>query len=341
MALKSISMKDIAAETGVSASTISRILNGYKSNFSVKPEIREKVIACVKARGYNPNPVFKSLRAAKTKQIALLLKPEYASLPTMGQVVNSAIEHIAPLLMKRGYSLNFHFNSTDMSAPWEPPLWKVDGAIVPNVETEDSLRLLEGSGLPFVCLNGVAGGKGASVMIDEYSNTALAVKKLYELGHRRIAYASAKALKHYSVWERADAFLGCLKELGLKPANELDRITEFDPEGFLEEAVIKRKATALIVYDHFRAVKYLNAAWRLGIEVPRRLSVITFNDDYLMRWSIPPMTCVGNNASKAGEEAMNLLLDHIEKGREIDGVKIRVKGCLVERESVAQAPEGP
>ncbi len=332
-------MKDIAAETGVSASTISRILNGYKRNFSVKPEIREKVMACVKARGYNPNPVFKSLRATKTKQLSLLLKPEHFSLPSMGHVVNVAMSHITPMLMAKGYAMNFHFNATGMDCPWEPPHWRVDGMLVPNATDASSLALLEESGIPFVCINGVAGRRGAAVMVDEAGNMGILMERLFELGHRRIAYASVRAQAHYSVEERHGAYLKHLGRLGLEPVPGHDEISELDPEDFLKKAVLKAKATALIVYDHVRVARYLQAAWRLGIEVPKRLSVATFNKDPGLLWSIPPVTCVDNSPGKIGEEAMRLLLESIEERRQTKGLEIRVEGSLIERESTGKAPE--
>ena len=58
-----MTLKEIAEELNVSPSTVSRVLNGCSKNFTVKPELRARILDQVERSGYKPNRVFSSLRS--------------------------------------------------------------------------------------------------------------------------------------------------------------------------------------------------------------------------------------------------------------------------------------
>ena len=63
-----MTLKEIAAELGVSPSTVSRVVNGYSKNFSVVPEVREKILEKVRVSGYRANPVFSTIRSRRNRR---------------------------------------------------------------------------------------------------------------------------------------------------------------------------------------------------------------------------------------------------------------------------------
>ena len=71
-----MTLKEIAAELGVSPSTVSRVLNGRDKNFTVKPELRKRILDRVAERDYKPNPMYQSMRKKDNQQIAIFL-PSY------------------------------------------------------------------------------------------------------------------------------------------------------------------------------------------------------------------------------------------------------------------------
>ena len=71
-----MTLKEIAAELGVSTSTVSRVLNGCHKNFTVKPELRKRILDRVAERNYRPNPMYQAMRKKENLQIAIFL-PDY------------------------------------------------------------------------------------------------------------------------------------------------------------------------------------------------------------------------------------------------------------------------
>ena len=69
-----MTLKEIAAELGVSTSTVSRVLNGCHKNFTVKPELRKRILDRVAERNYRPNPMYQAMRKKENLQIAICRK---------------------------------------------------------------------------------------------------------------------------------------------------------------------------------------------------------------------------------------------------------------------------
>ena len=105
---------------------------------------------------------------------------------------------------------------------------------------------------------------------------------------------------------------------------------------FLVTIVLRQKATAIIAYDHFIAMKILHDARNLNIEIPRQISVICFNDEAICDLVFPPLTTVGVPSAKMGQVAAELLLKKIESPREKSQPKcIKLQEDLVVRSSTA------
>lgn len=331
-----VSILEIAAEAGVSTSTVSKVLNGYK-DFSVRPEVRANILALVKRRSYSPNPVFRSLRAEKSRQISFLFQ---GTSPFMvGVVVNQAVETMGALLAGHGYQLNYTFYQKGGDSVRYLPPWKVDGIVLSDVTHATALDGIAAMGTPFVVLNGESGQGGPAVKIDEAAGMGQAIAHLRELGHTRIAYANGEDYGHYSVADRHHAYLQHLAAAGLPPWPGHDHLGS-DPADFLRRQVLAGGATALIAYDHFLALRYLHAAWELGIAVPQRLSVVAFNDESRIEIAIPPLTCIASPAAAMGEKTVALLLAQIADPDAPRNLEVRIPGRLIVRQSTA-SPAAP
>ncbi len=330
--MPNVSIKTIAEKAGVSPSTVSRVLNNYKKNFYLKPEIRERIMRCVEETGYKANSMFKSIRAKRTMQISVL-----TSSPTLrlGEVVNETLLHLKPLLLAKGYDLNYNLTDSSPNALPLPP-WKVDGIIIPIVEEPERLALIEESGTPFLVLNGIVGSKGASVIPDEEANMRLAFEHLISLGHRRIAYGNHKRGDgHFSLKARYEAYFKLCGEFGMEPVpgHEFAR----EPLSTLRDMILPSGATALIAYDHLMSMKYLQAAWSVGAKVPEDISLIGFNDLEILRYAPPPFSCIDSDPPRLAQSCLELLMEQIEEGRPHEGLTAKLPGRIVARESTAKA----
>jgi DNA-binding LacI/PurR family transcriptional regulator len=110
--------------------------------------------------------------------------------------------------------------TVDMDNASEVPGWKVDGAIVLQSATPAAMQELELGSIPYVVVNGSAGGNGCSVVPDDIAGPRLAMRYFLELGHTRITYAGplpTLSESHSSVADRNNTYLHEMKENNASP----------------------------------------------------------------------------------------------------------------------------
>lgn len=328
-------MSSVAELSGVAKSTVSRILNNRHENFSVKDATRERVLLAAKQLNYRPDPIVRSLSAKVTNLVSVL------GLRDFGTAIRGGTEEAANALMHRLYEHGYEL-CTNILSPREPayapPRWRVDGAVVVDNSDASDIEALDHSGIKYVTLNGPAGPNGASVTLDDEAGTRTAVHHLRALGHRRIAYAAPDEYNwHQSLVSRRDAYVRSLKEVGLSPVPGYDQlgVSAFD---VIRHAVNEQDATAIIAYHHLMAVKLVRAATTLGIEVPRQVSLLCFNDLTPCEDLVPSLTAMALPSREMGKLAADLLLEQLDQ--DFDGVPrhVTLSEKLVIRESTAPPP---
>jgi LacI family transcriptional regulator len=101
----------------------------------------------------------------------------------------------------------------------------------------------------------------------------------------------------------------------------------------LASSVIKHHATAILAYDHIEAMRILHGAKMLEIKIPREVSLICFNDEYLCSIVSPPLTTVAVPSRQMGQIAANLLLKHLQSPSEYRPECVKLSQNLVVRSS--------
>ena len=151
-----------------------------------------------------------------------------------------------------------------------------------------------------------AGPSCSSVIPDDIEGTQLAVRHLVELGHTQIAYAgpTSEHKKHRSISDRHDTYLSELSKHGLEPIRNHDKVFS-SASAFLASSVMKHHATAILAYDHIEAMRILHGAHMLEIQIPRQVSLICFNDEYLCSIVTPPLTTIAVPSRQMGQIAAN------------------------------------
>ncbi|MHC5214922.1 MAG: LacI family DNA-binding transcriptional regulator, partial [Planctomycetota bacterium] len=195
----------------------------------------------------------------------------------------------------------------------ELPPWRVDGVVVIQECSSDTIEEMERIQLPYVVINGVGGASCSSVVPDDVDATQRAINHLLKLGHQRIAYAGPSPIhrSHASVGYRYQTYLSELDAAGLKPV--LGSETTFTSGlDFLVSTALKQKATAILAYDHVIAMKLIHDANTLNIRIPEQLSLMCFNDESICDLVVPPLTTVGVPSREMGKIAAELLLKKIE-----------------------------
>jgi DNA-binding LacI/PurR family transcriptional regulator len=328
--------KEVASRCGVSIATVSRVLNANtKNNFSVRPELYEKITRTAQQLGYRPNLAARNLVRQRTNMISFLGCNTTFGFPT--NIYQPACEAMIRLFQDRNYTICTAAANLEKDHTELPP-WRVDGVIVIQECSSDTIEEMERIQLPYVVINGVGGASGSSVVPDDVDATQRAINHLLKLGHQRIAYAGPSPIhrSHASVGQRYQTYLSELDAAGLKPV--LGSETTFTSGlDFLVSTALKQKATAILAYDHVIAMKLIHDANTLNIRIPEQLSLMCFNDESICDLVVPPLTTVGVPSHEMGKIAAELLLKKIESPQEaLVPECVKLQEDLVIRSSTAR-----
>ncbi len=328
--------REIANQCGVSVATVSRVLNrNFKNGFSVRRELHERITKMADELGYRPNLAARNLAQQQTHIIAFLGCNTSFGWPT--NIYQLTCETAIRFLQSHGYNIctaapNLERDNTEL------PPWRVDGVVVLQECSPETIEEMERIQLPYVVINGVGGANCCSIVPDDVDATQRAVGHLLDLGHQRIAYAgpSPEHRHHASIGHRHRTYLSEISTHGLEPisGHEASFVSGLD---FLVSSVLKQKATAIIAYDHVIAMKLLHDANILNIEIPKQVSLVCFNDEKLCDLVVPPLTTVGVPSAKMGQVAAELLLKQIESPKEKCPPEcIKLQEDLIIRSSTAE-----
>ena len=181
----SVTLRDVARLAGVSAMTVSRVINDQPR---VKEETRRRVEAAIAELGYVPNGLARGLIRRKTKTIGLIV-PDIAN-PFFTLVVRGA-EDVA---WRAGYHVILCNTQTDLERERghidDMLAFRVDGVLIAPVSDRSApqLRALARNKVPFVLIDrSIPGFHGDLVQGDSVAGARLLVEHLIALGHRRIA----------------------------------------------------------------------------------------------------------------------------------------------------------
>lgn len=335
------SLSDVAEQAGVSKSTVSRILNNRLGNgFSVKEEVRLRVLEIARKLNYRPNLIAKSLTMRSTKMIHIIGGNH--ALSQLGNIYQTVVNHITEFIDAQGdgfdVTVDMSKHTSDQS---EMPAWKIDGAIILARCTSVTMEEILQMGIPYVVINGPSPAGGTSVVPDDVQGTRLAVKHLLDLGHRRIAYTPPPhrfmMVGHSSIADRQNTYCEQMKRCGLAPLiGRFDVLDETDK--LLEELVFEKKATAILAYGHMEALNLLQAAHSLDIPVPERLSVMCFCDHYANQIMSPGLTFIDLGSAQMGTLAAQILLEQIKQPDKRKPQEIVLNETLCARSTTAPPP---
>ncbi len=331
-------IREVAAHCGVSQATVSRVLNGnFKHGFSVRREVHQRIVEVADALGYRPNLAARNLVQRQTKIIAILGCDIALGWP--GNIYQAIIDASVETLHSGGYNVCMNVPNLAENRCELPP-WKVDGAIVLQECSPETVEEMERANLPYVVINGAGGPSGSSVIPDDIEGTKLAMRHLVELGHTHIAYAgpTREHKKHRSISERHDTYLSELIRYGLEPMRNHNKVFN-SASAFLASSVMKYHATAILAYDHIEAMRILHAAHMLEIQIPLQVSLVCFNDEYLCSIVTPPLTTVAVPSKQMGRMAAKMLLERMQSPEDYRPKCEKLSQDLIVRDSTA-APLG-
>jgi len=329
---------DVAALANLSSMTVSRVVNGTGS---VREATREKVLRAVKKLGFTPNIAASALAAARGTRIALIYtNPSAAYLrELLLGALHGAARTTAQLVIDTWDDLDVaaERNAARMLGK------SVAGVILPPplCESKEVVDELLGAGLAVVAIaSDRFHGNISCVRIDDFLASKNMTEYLIAAGHRRIGYIKGNPDQTASA-RRFEGYQAALREAGIPFQRSFAQQGYFTYRSGLDaaEKLLARKnpPSAIFASNDEMAAAVVSVAHRRGLDVPRDLSVVGFDDSSAATTVWPELTTVRQPIAAMADSAIDALLGDIRRkpGEARKIVDHLVAHVLVERASVA------
>lgn len=299
--IRRVGVRDVALRAGVSRQTVSRVLNDHPD---VAPSTRTLVEQAVADLGYRMNNAARTLGTRRTRTIGVLASD------TMQYGPSRSIAAIEASSRAAGYWVSVAFADSGDGASVTAAVehlrtQSVDGfvAFAPHSRTFDALA---GTGIhndiPVAVLHAAARG-APGLAVDQVAGAVLAVGALADAGHRRVAHLSGPV-----DWLEAEArrtgFLMALEAGGL----EIGPVIAGDwtaKSGYAVAPAIKDAGvTAVFAGNDQMALGLISGLRALGIDVPRHVSIVGFDDAPEAAYFWPPLTTVRQDFDEPARRAV-------------------------------------
>ena len=335
-----MTIKNVAEYSGVSVSTVSRVLNNHPD---VSDAVRARVMAAVQELHYIPNSSARDLVKPQSDAIGVVVRG------VENPFFTSVIRAIEQAGNRAGYTMVLH------------QIRSVEDELRAGAELVRSKRLLglillggcfdytpeqtAALGVPFVCctytnsFGKLAESEYSSVTIDDQKEAFRAVRLLLERGHRKIAVLLDSIHDHSISELRYMGYCQALETAGLSVDSELVVETEtFDMEaayrGMRELLRRRQDFTAVFAVADSMALAVIKALYDAGRRVPEDCSVVAIDGIEMSNYCIPTLTTLVQPREEMGEKAVQILVDMIDGtsgSRHIQvGTTLRIGGSVRE-----------
>lgn len=304
-----MNIHDVAAAAGVSAATVSRVLN--PASDTVRPETRQRVVEAIERLGYRPNDLARALLHRRTNVVGLVL-PDISN-PYYPNVVRGA-EDAASAAGYRVVLCNTD-RDVDKTNAYLDTLVKsrADGIIVAGGGADESLspELFEPYGTRIV-LVGRHDLPYPSVQVDNVDAAHQATAYLTSLGHRSIAFVAGPLVSH-TVQDRLAGFRAAMEEAGVRMDDRLVQEGDFqEPGGYAAAGALLGggvRPTAIVAANDRMAFGVMAALADHGLRVPDDVSLVGFDDVSIASYLRPALTTVAIPSYRIGHAAMTMLVE--------------------------------
>ena len=340
---QAVTIRHVAADAGVSLQTVSRVINQEPN---VRPEMKRRVQASIDKLGYVPSIAAQRLSGSKSYLI-LALNDRERTIADWRE--RQGVDWVDQMLLggmlksaEYGYRLifelvNTHNDHVERELGATLAALQPDGVILTPPHSENPLitNLLASEGITFACI-GTHSCQGIALTMDDEHAAALATAHLADLGHRRIGFIAGSPEYSLSAW-RVAGWKAEMERRGLATEGLMAQ-GDFSYES--GEAAARTllssglPPTAIIASNDRMALACLAIARERGLDVPTELSLVSFDNTPIVRFTQPPLTAIDQPVAETASRAVELIiLSH--QGQEPPLQPVVVEAALVERQSTA------
>ncbi|WP_327581328.1 LacI family transcriptional regulator [Nonomuraea sp. NBC_00507] len=306
-----LKIQDVARHAGVSAATVSRVLNGRST---VNPELAARVHAAVRELGYRPNGVARNLRRRQTTLWAVLVSD------VGNPFFTSLVRGVEDGGRRFGYSVVLC--NTDENRAREAEYIAVAladnmaGVIISPADDTTDISALVAAGTAVVTIDReLAKTEVDAVLVDNEKGAEMATAHLLESGYRRVACITGPR-RMSTAMQRLRGYQRALRAFGLPQDRTLIRHADFREEGgysamasLLDEGV---EMDAVFAANNLMTVGAVECLTEREVPIPGQVGVIGFDDIPWARLFRPGLSTVRQPTYELGRAAAQLLADRID-----------------------------
>jgi LacI family transcriptional regulator len=308
-----VTIQSVAARAGVSAMTVSNVINGTKK---VRDETRAAVLAAVEELGYVPNTAARALASARSARIGIVYRSAqnaFLSAMLVG-ALNAAARLGAQVLIRKCDS----FGMEDATHAIAALVRSGANAILlapPYSELISGSRFAQGLTVPMAAIaHGLPLPDMDTIGVDEVAAARAMTEHLIERGHRRIGFVTGPPT-HAAGSSRLEGYREALAAHGIAFDPALIQYGDFTFESGLSAAAtllaLADRPTAIFASNDDMAAAVNLSAHRLGLHIPQDVALAGFDDAPISVKIWPPMTTVRQEVEDMAAKATELLVARI------------------------------
>lgn len=338
-----VTIVDIAAKLGLSATTVSRAL---REQPGMTQATRNRVKAAARHLGYVRNMAGAALSSGRTHSIIYVVPETAGRFPSLYHM--DVLEGLVDELALRGYTLTVvsqrTLNQSGRSVFDVFKLFRADGAVLLLVKSDGPAPAQRDFPHPVVVVNRIIKNMNADfVVADDEDGAYRATQYLLQLGHRHIAHLAGPA-DNFNTQRRRRGYVRALTDGGL----------DVDPQLISTATSISEKAgrqamrrlidaegsfTAVFCSVDVLALGAMRTLHERGLSVPDDVSLVSFDDDSFAGVLDPPLTTVRKPRYDMGRAASRLLMKRIEGRQALPSVTATLRTKLIVRGSAVVCTE--
>lgn len=309
-------MKEVALAAGVSVSAVCKVLHGKGKSIRISNEKAEHIRAVAENLKYHPNALARSLRLSKTHTVGLIFE-NFGSIAAGPLYYVHLLDGIASELFRHHYRLTIMPEISTANAAQILSDGRLDGVIWCKMPRDISLhRDLADRRFPIVALNAPPPEESPLahfVSCDNEGGVRLAVKHLFDLGHRRILFAMERGeVDTPDAQARLAGFRKAMAAWELPGGAEDVVCWSTEAAELASWLATDPPHTAVLAWNERLGGEILARARELKLSVPEELSVVGFDSTNYCNSTIPKLTAVSQPVKAMAQTAARLLLDLID-----------------------------